>query len=152
MTSIRWRTENSRIELITLFLSQLAFEHFRFQNEAACRSRPSRRPSTPSSTCTRPRCSSPSLTTRFSNLVVARARRTPPACLHRFAAAVSGMTIASCKTVVTISTSANMPGFKRPSVLSDLDPDFQGARLRFHAITDAHDFPAKRFVGISEHR
>ena len=36
MTSIRWRTEKLRIGLIiALFLSQLAFEHFGFQNEAA---------------------------------------------------------------------------------------------------------------------
>ena len=54
-------------------------------------------------------------------------------------------------TVVTISTSANMPGFKRPSALSHLDANFQRARVGFDLIADAHDLAVEFFVGIREH-
>ena len=101
----------------------LAFKHFGFQDEAALRHDV---PAfTPSRICTRPACSSPSFNALLK-FVAIQGHKTicssPSVCN-----ALSGMSSTLSRMVVTISTSANMPGFKRPSALSD-DADFDGSR------------------------
>src|ERR1035437_10391135 len=71
---------------------------------------------TPSRICTRPDCSKPSFTTRFSNLLLSSPTKTiwfSPS----VSSALSEINSTLSRIVVTISTSANMPAFKRPSAL-----------------------------------
>ena len=64
--------------------------------------------------------------------------------------ALSGMTSTSCNIVVTISTSANMPGFQTSVAVIAPHAGFYCARIRFHLVADTHDFAVKLFPGIRE--
>ncbi len=104
----------------------------------------------PSSTCTRPCCSRPSL---HGALLEFRAVERDEDDLSLF---IGLQRLVGDDERVFHSGRCNLhigkhAGLQTAVFVPHLDPHIQRARGRFHAITDAHDVAAKSFAGISEH-